>query len=207
MGGRKPVSVEILRKRELKNKKIVDKKREKDPFKEKIKLIRKTAEKNVITEKRLDKLMIPKELHEAVRITAEKIHGRKFIFLEGTVKKLSVVIKGGVIIISGVTAMQIPRMIKQFEANKKLLEEYGVKDYTIKKYLEKNLKDFDVAIAVPQNVFSKESWQNYARNEGASFFTGAIIATASLIAVNHFIKRAINNYRAKSALKKTQNYK
>lgn len=179
-------------------------KKPKDPKVETINQLRKAAERNQITTKSLNKLNIPEHLHDVVRITAQKIHGKNFIFVDTVSKKVSIFVKGSVIIVSGVTAMQIPRLVKQFQQNKILLERHGV-EYKLSEFLSQDLKNFQVAVEVPKNVFSKQSWTEYAQTNGVSFASGAILSATALALLNGFIKRKINNLRIKKELKKSGN--
>ncbi len=98
--------------------------------------------------------------------------------------------------------MQVPRLVKEFQQNKVLLERYGQK-YTLSEFVRKDLRQFKVAVEVPQNVFSKQSWSDYARTHGVSFATGVVVAGTTLVLINSFIKRKIRTLKTKRALKKT----
>ncbi len=89
-GNRRPVTRIRAEAKEAKGKKIKDPKIAAE--KAKILSVRKAAEKNLITEKALLKAGVPKELHEAVRITAQKIHGKRFVFVHNVAKKISLTV-------------------------------------------------------------------------------------------------------------------
>ena len=222
MAGRKPIGPELLKKRQLQAEKLARRKEKnaikKDENSKKkeihdkrnklIRDVRRAADKNAVTEARLNKLKIPAELHEAVRITAEKIYGKRIVFLADASKKVGTVIKGGFIIITGVAAIQIPRILEEIKHDqlvaRRTLDSIGLKEQEINmtELVKNTLKEYDVAIGVP-NVLSKESLQNYAKTEGVAFGGGALLATVSIVILSMSLKRFVNNSRAKKALKKT----
>jgi len=106
--------------------------------------------------------------------------------------------------------MQIPRLIEHFKEHKNVADRYikkyggeSAQEYSFREYLKEDIKEFDVAISVPQNVFKPDSWAKYAKTSGVAFGSAALTMTVALVLGNHFLRRYINNLRAKKALKKT----
>lgn len=211
---RKNISI-VNKKRQnsVSNKTVTDKPKIKKPIPD-YKKVSKAARKGYLTESSLKKMGLDIRYQPAVVSVAEKIQ-RADIVIGKVGAPGKFVSKWGrriIILSGGIVGIRMHDVIKEIQKTNQLTKELnkrnqqvnpGAKDvkFTLVEKTSKAWENTEFRIAIPDPT-KREPIKQYLQSSGGAMVSGFIATAVLMVFVRNKLRNAINNSRAKNALKK-----
>ncbi|MBT4192054.1 MAG: hypothetical protein HOE11_01990 [Candidatus Diapherotrites archaeon] len=157
----------------------------------------KQVRRNRVSDTRFLMHDVPAELHEPIRLTAEKLRGTSHPFVRTTRKVAGVTVKGGMILVASSAILQSKALVREYKKYKKTLGD----KLNPKIFFEKLVTGKTIAIVIPESMAPKELPRFVSSASDRAVVSTMVEVGVTLAVINAFLKRKRVKRLARRAIK------